>query len=425
MNDCWSEAIAERYSLALSDDLCDWFNGDWNRFDSSSEFCDFSVVPSLLNAAPSCFWPGFMLPDTIPIIGNRFGDWLCLKVGNDGKCCEIVHWYHGGGDYIPFGKTLAESLLYDACQSASPEHQTWGEVSEADPSKKNVLEWVAPRLDVSMSVLEEIISLYARGQVIEATDRMLEKGWCTTVAARDRIDAALSTPLRRKADPKLAMRLGVTWEKEMNRWLFDTDLIPAEQRERLHEILGASSDGFNQDWEAAEREAHAVLAHRQDLGWAFDIAGWAALRKSQTATAIDWWWKGVQTSVFSDQSTRFRSHWFDRSFGKFAAQQLHELRELLPNEIAMDPYWSALIATDAGDASQRITAHWIGRASQVGLSAGDCYDDWYRAGWDVGCHQVDLFAMILEQLTQNGRQAGWEAKAKIAKTYQARLAQRY
>ncbi len=61
-----------------------------------------------------------MLPDTLPLIGNEYGDWLCVRVDEDNRFGELVHWYHGGGDWIPVGKSIAEAVLHDIVDQFRP-----------------------------------------------------------------------------------------------------------------------------------------------------------------------------------------------------------------------------------------------------------------------------------------------------------------
>ncbi len=77
-----SEAISERYQLALSDELRDWMDGSWARFGSDSEFGSYNALPSLVDRAPDILWPGFMLPDTLPLIG------IDLAIGS---ACASMH----------------------------------------------------------------------------------------------------------------------------------------------------------------------------------------------------------------------------------------------------------------------------------------------------------------------------------------------
>ena len=168
----------------------------------------------------------------------------------------------------------------------------------------------------------------------------------------------------------------------------------------------------------------ATIDQRSDLAWAFDIAGWGAYRRNETSTAIDRWWKGLSASLFSDQSTRLRSHWFDNRMGKFCAAQLATRSVELSNERQQDPYWQTLVSHDSGGIHSRVTCYWMKRASELSLDPKERYDMWYRAGWDVGCHDVPLFEKILVGLEESATEAGWESRASIAAAYRNRLRRR-
>ncbi|MHB8972181.1 MAG: SMI1/KNR4 family protein, partial [Pirellulaceae bacterium] len=114
MSGRWSTEIENRYSLRLSDDVRAWLDERVWEDSGGAEFCRAQTPEQLLDPPPGAIWAGFMLPDTLPIIGNDYGDWLCLRIAADGTVSELVQWSHGGGDGIPCGKTLAEGLLYDA-----------------------------------------------------------------------------------------------------------------------------------------------------------------------------------------------------------------------------------------------------------------------------------------------------------------------
>ena len=58
--------------------------------------------------------------DFLPVLGNDRGDWLCVRFGNDNSANEIIHWYHGGGDWIPWGQTLAEAIVFDSVRAKLP-----------------------------------------------------------------------------------------------------------------------------------------------------------------------------------------------------------------------------------------------------------------------------------------------------------------
>ena len=96
------------------------------------------------------------------------------------------------------------------------------------------------------------------------------------------------------------------WEPEYVSWLFDTARIPAAARSRLvSRIPERTGDLFAQDWAAAEAESLRRAGAATDLGWAFDIAGWAAERRGERQLAVQHYLAGLQTSWFSDDARAF------------------------------------------------------------------------------------------------------------------------
>ena len=116
----WCCALSDRYRFTLSADLVDWFAREiWLR-DQGGEF-DQPVSPSeLLCETPDFIWPGFMLPDSLPLVGNRYGDWLCLRVGADNSVAEVIHWYHGGGDWMKLSRLIASAAACPGVVNITP-----------------------------------------------------------------------------------------------------------------------------------------------------------------------------------------------------------------------------------------------------------------------------------------------------------------
>ena len=140
----WSTEIEQRYSLRLPDDVRAWLDEQVWRVAGGAEFRRAQTPEQLLDPLPGSIWAGFMLPDTLPIIGNDYGDWLCLRVAADGTISELVHWSHCGGDWIPYGTNLAEGLLYDAAAHVLyPQRATFAEAEPADPQVFRLAEWSA------------------------------------------------------------------------------------------------------------------------------------------------------------------------------------------------------------------------------------------------------------------------------------------
>jgi hypothetical protein len=91
----------------LSDDLIDWFDLEFWRLKTIGVFSQAATPGQLLESAPTVIWPGFMPANFLPLIGNTTGDWLCVKVDESGFASRIFHWYHGGGDWLPWGESLS------------------------------------------------------------------------------------------------------------------------------------------------------------------------------------------------------------------------------------------------------------------------------------------------------------------------------
>lgn len=422
MKTAWASPLSDRYHLQLSDSMRDWLDRAWYRYHLLGEF-DQAVDPGqLMESAPAILWPGFMLPDTLPLVGNRYGDWLCIQVDASNEVVEIIHWYHGGGDYQPIGKSIAEAIFYDRCRALAPGYRSWAGEPITEDGTEDSIEWLAEQLGQSIDRLDEILECFAGGDWECGLDAFDEHGWSSSAIARDRTELALHHRFRQYADPKLAVRFGVSWEHDITKWSFDLGQIPVEFRGPLRDYFDVP-EGSNlfQKWDIAEPIALRVLEQRQDLAWASDIAGWCALRRGDMPAAIDRWWRGLKSSVFTDQSTLFKTHWFDRRFGKFSAAQLYPIQYAMDAERRSDPYWNALTAVEHGQPHQRVTAHWIGQASRSDNTASQRYDAWYRAGWDVGCQQIALFEPILENLMTNAAQSNQLARARIAEAYLAKL----
>src|SRR5690606_36855447 len=104
MSTAWSNKLAAHYGLQLPADLRAWLDDEIWRHAGGAEFSQ-PQSPDQLIEPDGSIWGGFMLPDTLPIVGNDYGDWLCLRIAPDGQVSEVLHWSHGGGDWIPYGRS--------------------------------------------------------------------------------------------------------------------------------------------------------------------------------------------------------------------------------------------------------------------------------------------------------------------------------
>ena len=167
---------------------------------------------------------------------------------------------------------------------------------------------------------------------------------------------------------------------------------------------------------AAEAEAIAVLQRRQDLGWAFDVAGWAAERRGDRRVAVERYLGGLQTSWFSDDALRFRTHWFDEGYGKFAASRLAALHDALTPQQQQDPYLAIFLNNDRDTLRRRVQQYWItqAREAQRREAHRQAYRDYYRAGWDLGMLPISAYDEVFAQLRATALADGSPALAALA-----------
>lgn len=424
MPDRWSTRIERHYSLRLSDDVRAWLDeGRWDEA-CGAEFRLAQPPEQWLDPPPGVIWAGFMLPDTLPIISSDYGDWLCLRIAADGTVAELVQWSHGGGDWIPYGRTLAEGLMYDAArQLLHPDRS-----SPADPGgpvKDNfrAAAWAARWLQATRPLSPFWIHAGKADVAAKASqllDDFARAGVAEYAVHRDRILWHLGTPLKARSAASWASDAGVSWEPEFVSWLFDTARIPVSARQELSaRLVDTDGDAFAQDWSAAEAEALAVIGRRSDLGWAYDVAGWAAERRGEAAQAVQHYWAGLQTSWFSDDALAFRSHWFDEGYGKFAASRLAELASHLTAKQLRDPYLRIFLDKDVQSLRSRVQQYWIGaaRAAVERRAYREAYHYYYRAGWDLGMLPISAYEEVLEQLQRVAEADGSPALAAIARLH--------
>ncbi len=443
-----SQLVAERYQIVLPSMWCDWFDRDAQQLEFAGEFRTPSRVDTLLEQTPGNLWPGLMLPDTLPILGNDYGDWICVRVDATDRFGELLHWYHGGGDWIPLGPRLAEAVLHDAVDQfrprsrqvlrgapeiTSPDHLV--EVCQrlSQPSLRtwltNSLSTAESNPSATHSELQKILSALAVQDHAAALQNMLDANWAWVASACDRIEMALQAPTLAMAHADIPKQLGMNWEPDYLRWLFDAAQIPAEALQQIQEIINPSRVQAvsiqQQDWHTAENLACAVLGRRQDLGWASDIAGWGALRRGDGGAAAQIFFQGRQASAFSDQSVRMRTHWFDPQFGKFAIAQLWTVRDQLAVRDREDPYLQTVWQTPSRLVQREVQQFWVSQGKDA-MRQGQfeaAYQSFYQAGWDLGAQRMTDYLDILMLLVESAEAAGWKGRAAVAATHLACLSQ--
>lgn len=424
----WSVRFQERYRVNLPNDLADWFDSRAWQQTGEGEFCDPVSPEVLLERCPEVVWPGFMPPDCLPLVGNRYGDWLCLRVGPDNGVAEIIYWYHGGGDWIPWGRSLAEAIAFDRLRERLPGRRQ-GHAVPAEPPRRSatagsLADWAAGHLHQS------IVTLFApEATAAEISGRLLETSTAEIAVRCEAILVALDNPLRHKLTADIAAQLNLRWEQDAVRWMFDPAEIPQQDRGRLADKLDIGPDEFQtQDWATAERHAHAVAAVRDDLGWAGDISGWAAERRGDFALAVLHYRQALTTSAFADQTIRFRTHWCSGTHGRFAAARLQAIGPYLRDRsFESDPYYRLLIASEPNGRSSVAREFWSQRAAEA--AANERWDETYallmHAGWDMASDSLAAYRDLLAEMVPAAQRAGQSARAAVAQTHLDCLRERF
>lgn len=448
-----SNRIRQRFGLSQLDASWQrWFDSDWATVPLAGAFRSPRDPIGLLESRPEHIWSGFMLPDSIPILGNAYGDWFCVRVNADGGLGELLHWYHGGGDWIPLGESLVGACLHDAVDQFRPPasqmlrgaletldvgHQldVWSRLSSGD-----FQQWVESEFGQLQASAGGVAAKLAEffhlpfdasqannpagnpGEYYDQGLTALESaGIAMDAIACDRIEACLQTVVQSLADKALATSAGVVWSPDYLRFLFDIEHADESVRQRVLNRLSQDS-GINtlpaQDWQQAEQLALQVLARRTDLAWAFDIAGWAAERRGNYSQAIHYYQAGLRASPFSDQSVRLRSHWYTADSPKFACCRLKDLAEHVTDRHQQDAY-GVLAAKTSGTGASEISGFWINEAVALEQSGEPekAYWAYYKAGWDVGVARLADYQRILTGLVTTARSAGWSARHQVAQMH--------
>ena len=438
-----SQLIADRYHVGLSASWQRWFDFDSFHVPLAGAFRQATQHHCLLDRAPAIVWPGLMLPDTLPILGNEYGDWICVRVDEQNRLGELIHWYHGGGDWIPVGRTIAEAALHDAVDQLRPRsgQVLRGAVESTEPDHVNEViqrlqavplqSWFTDSLGHSSfddKWLRAVMAAMVQNDYSAALKTMEESNWCTEATYCDRIEFALQQPIRSLSEAEIWKRLGMNYEPDFVRWLFDVEQIPYNALHQIQEIFHSLGhpplQPQMQDWRAAEALALRVLARRNDLAWAVDIAGWAAQRRGDFASACRIYFNGRFASAFSNQSVRLRSHGFDSYFGKVALAELWKLREHLTTEQRDDSYVQQIWQTPSRMLQREVQNYWTTAGNQAMRDGhyAAAYGNYYRAGWDLGAQRMTDYVEILSRLVESADAAGWKSRAAVAATHLTCLA---
>jgi len=430
----WSHQISERYQIRLSDDLADWFDRELWRHSSGAEYVEGAEPSVLIESAPELIWPALMPPDLLPLVGNMAGDWLCVRVDQHSRASEIVQWYHGGGDWISWGNSIAEAIVFDHVHPRLPgprrRHSIPAEdyrqrttetcsvpASDRHGAVTSVVDWALQHLPREVATL--VHSDAADGDLAAGLIRLQ----VAEIATRcEVVQDCLAEDLSAALDPKLAKKLGIDWTDALE-WMFDLQQIPGDVRRRLSESLTINLQ-TEQDWGTAAEHCRVVTRLTPQSGWAWEILGYAAERSGDPAGAIDAYRQGLRCSVFTNHSVRMRTHWTAGVAAKFSAARLTEL-DSAPSK--PNRYVQMMRIPDAQQWRSTVTADWtqVAEANEQAGNWSAAHDSWIAAGWDCGAEVMSDYGRLLDRVAVTAGKSGSAGRAEVARTHRNCLRERY
>ncbi len=388
-----SQLLSDRYQLQLDESWQNWFDGVNREMPLPGFFRQPVDLPGLCASKPTQIWSGFMLPDTLPILSNGYGDWICVRVGADGQFGELLHWYHGGGDWIPVGQNLAEAILHDAVDVHRPVRKQMlrGAVETARSQNTTdhsqaLINWcveslASVRKDLSKDSVVQIVEAAQKGQYAVALSLLVQAQLAFEAAVCDTTEQMIQ-----QAVPSEHGSLNMLEDEDCN---------------RIAELCGS------------------IIERRQDLGWAYSLLGWCQHHAGPKELSKTTYFSGRFASAFSDQSVRLRLHRFEQRYGKFSIAQLANARKDLPESISSDEYLSLYLNHRDTNLVSRIQDFWLNNA-QSAFASGDyaeAYRCAYNAGWDIGATSMPSYRKILDFLYRTSKAAGWAGRAEVAKAH--------
>lgn len=422
----WSERISERYQCVLAPDLADWLDREiWKR-NGTGEFRLTIPADGLLSDAPDEIWPGLMPCDLLPILGDSDGNWVCVRADANNQMGEMVQWFHGGGDWMPWGKRLADAIVFEAVVERLPGPRRRLAIPAEnpkqyfDPLNDPFVHWA---FEHQTKAIRELLAEQTSSQ--ESAEVLLRENIACEAVRCELVQDAMHQPWASRLNGKLASQIGLSWNDCVS-WMFDAGRMPDDAWNLLKEKLKLSDhDRGEQDWSAVETHCRAVIDATTDsarqIAWAWDLLGYAIERRGDSSAAIDTYRQGANASSFTDQAVRMNSHWMQQEAAKFSVARLQKLD---PNRVANSKYLSSLLATNTQSCRQQVVEYWMDQANQA-TSEVQRHERLMKAGWDVGVDSFVRYSTLLDRVAEAAEAAGQHARASLAKTHRRCLRNRY
>ncbi|TWU44046.1 hypothetical protein Q31b_15810 [Novipirellula aureliae] len=426
----WSAQIAERYSCVLSDDLADWFDAEIWKGCGSGEYCESVHPETLLSDAPDVIWPGLMPANLLPILGDSMGNWLGVRIDCENKASQIVHWFHGGGDWIPWGNRLSEAIVFETLVDQLPGPRRAAalpaENFERQSSPKNdaIVRWAFAKYPSEIAdLLDQSVTPAA------VADRLLRHSIAEVAVRFELIQAALFQDWSSHVSELVAESLELDWNQVVN-WIFDADQMPESAWQQIEGKLNhrkLDDDCRDQDWDTAAMHARACQSLAPDLSWPWDLIGYYNERLGKRSQAVAAYGQGAMQSTFTDQSVRLHMHFTQSTAAKFSIARLHEIDRTV---IANNDYFQLLQESRSAEEPlplRKVCEYWMRVADDYqhhgNLKA--TLDSLMRAGWDLGAEQIADYGPILEKIEAVAADAGQVGRSRLAAAHRQCLNRRY
>ena len=428
-----SESIQLEYAVSLSRSWEDWFDNSIDTLQPPGAMREAIHASQLIDERPGQIWPGFMLPDSLPIIGNSYGDWLCVRANEHNEFGELIYWYHGGGDWVPVGTELSEALLHDAVdhfrpirkqalRGATELEKTEDQALISRLSNHDFLNWLDTFLPdngsgVSSAILKRVTAALTEKSYQSALECLNRIGWAFEASTCDLIEHSLQTPLMEISNAEFAEKHGYSWYPEYVAWMFDLQTIPADDTAAISNKIDFPWP--QQDWKTAAQAATAIIEKRNDLGWAFTIKGWELERAGKLDEAAKVYQAGRFASSFADQAVRLNCHSLSERMGKFCIERLALLKDKERVRIDEDAYLQLFFGESEQSTLAQLHKFWWDQACSFKAehNYARAYDCYMRSGWDMGVSRLSDYDNILNALVETAQLAGWHARAAVAKRH--------
>ena len=269
----------------------------------------------------------------------------------------------------------------------------------------------------------DLVSLIRKEKSLTDTASiLLEAGLCEVAVRCTLVEHALDEPLSGILSHDLAAQLQIDWNTAIE-WMFDIERVPADVRRRLSRDFKLPFDAI-QDWETAAEHCRRVTDLAPSLAWAWDMLGYCRERSGAIEDAMTAYIRGAQSSVFTDQSVRLRTHWTANQSSKFSAARL---LELAPSMVQNSTYLRMICEGTPEQRRIQVAVHWLTESDQAtaGGDVGVAHQNLVRAGWDLGAEPIGLYADILQRIAETAVQADRAAQAELAETHRACLKTRF